>query len=368
MYASVRAVLTAFLITFALPAWAASCPQKDAAGDLSWERITTTTVELSKKTAWQPIGEEIVVTVSAREAVADVDIAACFRWELEDGYGDWVQGPRPRLVQVNGSVAGFSLTVPQIPVPAVGRIAKTFFFVRDADALVVLRKGDQQWAYVVPFGVSHGGMGAASVTAFLLFIAGIFFLAAPNVSGGRLPMRMNRAILYVISSRAKGSASLSQFQLVLWLCVVGCCIVYVMVLSGDLIQVPDQLLGLLGISSGAFIGAKVMGDPPSSAGGAGREPRWQDLIEVDGVVDVTRLQMLVFTVVTAIFVVMRTFAAYEFPNLDNSYLVLMGIANGSYLLGKVKTPGNPADTGKAAAALPESTATAAAAAAVQPTP
>lgn len=338
------------------PVLADGCPQADTAGDPAWQRISSTLVTLSSRTTWQPVGEEILLTVSSQEASTDVDIIVCFRWVLEGGAGEWQLGPRVRTVDVQARSATFGVPVPAIARPASGRIANTFFFVRDAEALVVLRRNDKVSAYIVPFGISHGAMGAASVTLFLVFIVSLFAMASPKRPRLSIPQRANRAILYIISSGSSGTASLSQFQMVLWLCVVGCCIIDVMVLSGDLISVPDQLLGLLGISSGALIGAKVMGDRSGSvatAAVAEREPAWRDLIEVDGQVDVTRLQMLVFTVVTALFVVMRTFASYEFPDLDNSYLLLMGIANGSYLLGKVKSGGASADKGAGAGAAAE---------------
>ena len=352
------------------PVWAGTCPDAPASGELLWQPVGSTIVALSQKTTWQPVGEEILLTLTSDESMADVDVAVCFRWVLENGYGEWQLGRRVRPLDVQGKSATFGVTVPVMAKPVDGRVSKSFFFVHDAQALMVLRKGGKQSGYLVPFGVSHGAMGAVSVALFLTFIVSLFYAAAPRRVGLSLQRRVNRATLYIISSGANGAASLSQFQLVLWLCVVGCCIIDVMALSGDLISVPDQMLGLLGISSAAMIGAKVMSEPPQAAAaavvpaGAPREPAWRDLIEVDGQVDVTRLQMLVFTVVTALFVVMRTFASYEFPNLDNSYLLLMGIANGSYLLGKVKSSGG--GTGTAEAALPRPQTTPESGSVVQP--
>ncbi len=350
-----------------VPVWAGTCPDAEPTAETTWQRIGPTIVALSQKTTWQPVGEEILLTLSSDDVMANVDVAVCFRWVLENGYGEWQLGRRVRPVDVQGKSATFGVTVPAITKPVDGKISSTFFFVRDAQALMVVRKGDKLSGYLVPFGVSHGGMGAISVGLFLLFIVSLFYAAAPRRAGLSIRQRVNRAILYIISSGSNGTASLSQFQLVLWLCVVGCCIIDVMALSGDLISVPDQMLGLLGISSAAMIGARVMSDQPRAAvapASPSREPAWRDLIEVDGQVDVTRLQMLVFTVVTALFVVMRTFASYEFPNLDNSYLLLMGIANGSYLLGKVKSSGG--GTGTAEAALPRPQTTPASGSAVQP--
>jgi hypothetical protein len=53
-----------------------------------------------------------------------------------------------------------------------------------------------------------------------------------------------------------------------------------------------------------------------------------------GAVDVSRVQMLFFTVVSALFVLLKVFGNYAIPELPSGYLVLMGISNGVYLANK----------------------------------
>jgi hypothetical protein len=68
-----------------------------------------------------------------------------------------------------------------------------------------------------------------------------------------------------------------------------------------------------------------------------RIPQWSDLVVTsDGVneIDVTRVQMLFFTVIVALFVVLRILAGGEIPTIPDEYLVLMGISNGVYLTAK----------------------------------
>jgi hypothetical protein len=68
-----------------------------------------------------------------------------------------------------------------------------------------------------------------------------------------------------------------------------------------------------------------------------RIPQWSDLVvSSDGPneIDVTRVQMLFFTVIVALFVVLRILASDEIPTIPNEYLLLMGISNGVYLTAK----------------------------------
>src|SRR6185295_8438230 len=113
-----------------------------------------------------------------------------------------------------------------------------------------------------------------------------------------------------------GYASLSHFQMVLWTFVVAASAVYVMVLSGELIEITTGALVLLGISGTVTVGAKLHDNALASRTAAAgalpkepRQPRWSDLIvnEVGGLreIDIARVQMLYFTIVTALFVVMR---------------------------------------------------------------
>src|SRR4029077_3090542 len=70
------------------------------------------------------------------------------------------------------------------------------------------------------------------------------------VPGGSSPL------LTVISTR-NGYASLSQLQIILWSFVIGAGAVYVMTLSGNLIEIGSGPLVLLGISGIAAVGSKL---------------------------------------------------------------------------------------------------------------
>lgn len=64
-------------------------------------------------------------------------------------------------------------------------------------------------------------------------------------------------------------------------------------------------------------------------------PKWRHLVEGErGTIDPPRLQMLLFTVITAVFVVLNVATSSSIPEIPESYLALMGISNGIYLASK----------------------------------
>jgi hypothetical protein len=64
-------------------------------------------------------------------------------------------------------------------------------------------------------------------------------------------------------------------------------------------------------------------------------PSWRDLIASSkGGIDVTRLQMLFFTVLIALFVSIHVLDNFQIPEIPTSFLQLMGLSNGVYLASK----------------------------------
>jgi hypothetical protein len=73
-----------------------------------------------------------------------------------------------------------------------------------------------------------------------------------------------------------------------------------------------------------------------TAGEPRHVPSWSDLVVVDAAqgIDVTRIQMLIFTCVSAAFVALKVGVNYEIPDIPDGYVLLMGISNGVYIAGK----------------------------------
>jgi hypothetical protein len=53
-----------------------------------------------------------------------------------------------------------------------------------------------------------------------------------------------------------------------------------------------------------------------------------------GEIDVTRVQMLFFTLISASFVGIKLFNSYMIPDIPDGFMLLMGISNGVYLSAK----------------------------------
>jgi hypothetical protein len=212
--------------------------------------------------------------------------------------------------------------------------------------------------------------GKAGVTsrglAFILaaFALGLAFWLIHVVCRKLFPDVRNPFLCLIATSR--GFASLSQFQIMLWTFVVMTASVYVIALAGDLIVITSGTLILLGISGATAVlakvkspqspepaaapaapaahaeqaapaaGAAVQADAPAASGPI-RRPRWSDLVmdEIKGQeLDVARVQMLLFTLVTATFVATKVVTSYEIPDIPEGFLILMGISNGVYVSSK----------------------------------
>lgn len=73
-----------------------------------------------------------------------------------------------------------------------------------------------------------------------------------------------------------------------------------------------------------------------------RVPRWSDLVTQTTrapEVDVSRVQMLIFTVISALFVALKIADSGTIPEIPDSYVILMGISNGVYIT--MKFAGSP---------------------------
>ena len=53
-----------------------------------------------------------------------------------------------------------------------------------------------------------------------------------------------------------------------------------------------------------------------------------------GEIDVTRVQMLFFTLISVAFVAIKLISGYTIPDIPEGFMLLMGISNGVYLSAK----------------------------------
>ena len=196
-------------------------------------------------------------------------------------------------------------------------------------------------------------LGAAFLAAFVALLFAYFLPALLyKLKGDRKAHRTKPTWnpLTLVCGKT-GRASLSNFQIWLWTILVFTTSAYVWELSGELIDITNGILVLLGIAGAASVTAKITAINKDERGrqsvallgikGLKLEydsPKWIDLISVGGQLNLYKFQMLLFTVLAAGFVIVTVGAELAFPELPDNLLLLMGISNGVYLGGKISSP------------------------------
>lgn len=332
-------------------AQSANCPARPPLAEGAPSSIV---VELDPDTLWRPRGAEVRFTIrNPGGTVAVTKVRVCYGWSSPDGeylaHHGLIGSPQVRAVTNTTGAVEYGATVPFLPrVPgsdwwgkramsATGYVFTGVFTVPVADMVVE----------VTPAGglpvVTALQVGVTSVVVAWIVVVLVGVLVTLLVRGMvRLRHVRGRNLLLQVISTRDGYASLSQFQIVLWTVVVGMSAIYVMTLSGNLISISDGTLILLGIASASALASRMTPTgqtapvvPAPDVSGA--MPDWSDLVIPDRAtreIDVTRLQMLAFTLITAAFVLIKVVVDYEIPAIPSNFLVLMGISNGVYVGGR----------------------------------
>jgi hypothetical protein len=378
-----------------------------ARGDALTASIVQATGESLQRKRWQPQGGVVQFTIRSFAAIPEkASFFVCFRWKTAEEKDTYVQVRPDRLDRNNdGTTWTVTTTIPlNFPEPPHNKVVETALpLVPLADVRILAVKEDKTLAAdaATTIGITHPWLAIFyAVATIAIALVGLTFIANlrlthEGIKKAYWPLR--------IIATPSGYASLSQLQIVLWTLVVAASAVYVMALSGDLIEITNGTLVLLGIAGAAALGAKAhSGSQNSTAQAAGataqkvadqakteaattaaapsatqaekdvanrvmseaedkakaalkrakdlidppekQVPRWSDLIvseysHVDGTVSreihVARFQMLLFTLITAAFVLMNVLTTYVIPEIPTGFLTLMGISNGVYLGAKV---------------------------------
>ena len=413
---------------------------------MSTASIEPATGESLQRKHWQPRGGVIQFTVKSFEALpANTSFYVCFRWKItaEDNQNHYVQVPPDRLDRSNDGKSWIvTVTIPpNFPELAPGqKSAKPAWFlplVPLAEVRILLvstdtDKATRAAAVDATIGVTYPWAAILLALATVAIALTILFLISESRLDDGTGIKKASLMLRVISTPS-GYASLSQLQIVLWTLVVAASAVYVMSLSGDLIQITEGTLVLLGIAGAAGVTAKLHNEsqiakaqsvadaaqqkasaaapaqqaqseqpaveqvppeqPPAQqtppqqpdlqpgaqqaaaqqaeapkvvaqkdtstlqqaadaarqvatnmlSPPANRVPRWSDLIVTEGMrdgvwvreIDVARFQMLLFLLITVVFVLLNVLTTYVIPEIPTGFLTLMGISNGVYLGSKV---------------------------------
>lgn len=304
-------------------------------------------VAIQRDTAWRPRGGEVRLDVSGKAGVQQIKV--CFEWSEAPAIGR--VSPNVRHLSAadgastNTDTVSFGATVPDLRETKSGWWNRVVSGSADAAGLgtvplanmvvtITPSAGGEPLTFVRPIGVTSVDGSVLLVLILLVLFYALIKVLSSQVKP-RPPGGVVGPILWLITG-ADGFASLSQFQIILWTVTVAASAVYVMALSGTLIDIPAQMLQLLGIAGGAALLARV--PPKGGLRDATRAPtqaaHWSDLVVLDGGVDVTRIQMLIFTLISAAFVMLKVIVDYQITDVPQNFVLLMGISNGVYLAGR----------------------------------
>jgi hypothetical protein len=134
-----------------------------------------------------------------------------------------------------------------------------------------------------------------------------------------------------------GQPSLSLFQVFIWTVITIWGLLYVFVVTGNLLSLTQEMMWLLAIAgTGSVLARWISTSKPD--GDAQPQPQtlefWQ-ILSTEGRFDLLKLQLFVFTLTIAVYVVWRIADTGAFPALDTNTLLLLGVSQGLYIGGKV---------------------------------
>ena len=137
--------------------------------------------------------------------------------------------------------------------------------------------------------------------------------------------------------------SLARVQTAWWFFLVLFGFLFISLLDGSLTEIPNSILGLMGIAGGTFLGSELVDSSRRKAAERGEAPDtypvaskagtgfFIDIFSDDSGVAFHRFQMSVWTVALGVIFVIRVLRNLEMPQFETSILGLMGISSGTYL-------------------------------------
>ncbi len=296
------------------------------------ERIpgTLTGTLLTIKPQRAPMGEYVKLTVEKSGfAFNEAQFYVCLRKRDLPGPGKapFIASKDVELKEVQNGKAVLQVRIPDIDESGA-------HFAKPVDLLVVARKADGTIAEVVS---QEFSVSSRTLAVFCWIAAfGLPWLVAGVVSGRKEAGKGFRLDPIWFVSGKYGGASLSLAQILLWTVLVFSASFYVLVVSGKLLDLTDDVLVLLGIAGGSSVLAKIAASTKEEKGRdiappQPKDPKWLDLFRTDGRPDLYKAQMALFTALAVVFVTGKIYGTLEFPELPAGLLTLIGISNGVYL-------------------------------------
>ena len=241
----------------------AFCPQPYPPETPPSESTPHGTLTIMPATRWQPVGGEIQFELTGMEKPPE-DVRVYFSWALNRGKAGFChRSQRVRLLPnptgASDSTYLYAAKVPPFEHPSpwfegIGHWENTST-VPTADLYVY---GFVRAGAVTPVAFVLTNSVGITTPLFAIALAGgaaLITLLVPTILWRR--RKVSGWFLLRIITTPNGVASLSQFQILIWTFVIATGAVYVMLLTGYLIDIPTATLGLLGISGAALVGSKL---------------------------------------------------------------------------------------------------------------
>lgn len=190
-----------------------------------------------------------------------------------------------------------------------------------------------------------------AIGVFLGLAAIVFGLVLRGVKQNRLAGEETGPLAAFFLDRQSNSFSLSKFQVIAWTTVSVFGFVY-LYLCRTYVQwnftfppIPDGLPTLLGVSAGTTVAAMGITVNHGSKGAGPVHPSMADFISTGGIIAGERFQFFIWTLVgcfgfLGIILSADPASLTQLPDIQGTFLTLMGISSAGYLAGKlVRAPG-----------------------------
>jgi hypothetical protein len=191
----------------------------------------------------------------------------------------------------------------------------------------------------------------AAIVVFLGLAALVYALVVRGIRANQLAGEHHGPLVAFFLDRQTNSFSLSKFQVIAWTLVAVFGFVYLF-LCRAFVQwnftfppIPEGLPTLLGVSAGTTVVATGITAQHGSKGAGPLQPTMADFISTGGIIAGDRFQFFVWTLIgclgfLAIILSQDPAALTQLPDINGTFLTLMGISSAGYLAGKlVRNPG-----------------------------
>lgn len=191
----------------------------------------------------------------------------------------------------------------------------------------------------------------AAVGLFLALAGVVFLLVWRGVNQSRLAGESTGVLAAFFLDRQTNSFSLSKFQVIAWTTVAVFGYVYLFLCrtciqwTFSLPPIPDGLPTLLGISAGTTVTAMGITTNRGSKGSGPIHPSMADFVSTGGLIAGERFQFFIWTLVgclgfLGIILSADPASLTQLPDIQGTFLSLMGVSAAGYLAGKlVRQPG-----------------------------